>query len=166
MRETTSRLWCFRCVIVLLGLSLAFSATACNGGPTEPSFDDLVRIHTGRWRGNINGLEVVLDVHATKGSAGVGIEFGGTGTARSATGESHRLRINGGALVGAAGFSISAERGGETGPGSVILITTGDFAGEVSGDGRTWPGRFTSATAAGAAPIFGLGQYDVTFLKD
>lgn len=164
MLDTTTHARATPCVRVFLGLLLAFSATACNGGPTEPSFDDQVRMYTGRWRGNINSLGVVLDVQATKGSPGGGIELAGTGTALSATGESHRLRINGGALVGA-GFYLSAERAGATGPG-VILVTTGYFAGEVSRDGRTWPGRFTLETAVGAAPIFGLGEYDVTFIKD
>ena len=153
-------------VTVLLGLLLACSATACNGGPTEPSFDDLVRSYTGRWRGNINGFEVVFDVQASKGDPGGGLGFRGTGTARSATGELHRLWIDGGAFGSFVGFDVLLERGGETGPASVILTSMGDFNGVVSRDGRTWPGRFTSATAAGAAPIFGPGEYAVTLMKD
>ena len=67
MLDTTSGSRGFGCVTLVLGLILAFSATACNGGPTEPSYDDLVRMYTGRWRGNINGFEVVLDVQASNG---------------------------------------------------------------------------------------------------
>jgi hypothetical protein len=155
-----------RRTVRFLGLLLAFSATACNGGPTEPSFDELIRMYSGRWRGNINGLEVVLDVQASKGS--FGFNFLGTGTARATTGEIHRLRIDGGALPSGdfAAFYISKETGPETQPGGVILTSTGRFAGDVSPDGRSWPGRFTLETALGAAPIFGVGEYSVTLAKD
>ena len=152
---------------VLLGLLLAVNTMACSGGPTEPHHADLIRMYSGRWGGNINGLEVVLNVQAS--NEDFGIRFRGTGTARSATGEIHLLRIDGGALPAGGltpGFDIMVERGGETGPGSVILSTAGQFDGEVSPDGRTWPGRFTLAILGGAAPIFGLGEYSVTWIKE
>ena len=166
MSETNISWRPMRLVTGLFGVLLAFSV-ACNGGPTEPSNDDLVRMYTGRWRGNINGFEVVLDVQATKDSPGGGIALDGRGTARSATGEIDRLRINGGALVGA-GFDLMVERPGGTAPAGVILASTGYFHGELSRDGRTWPGRFTSwaATLAGAAAIFGPGEHSVTLLKE
>lgn len=165
MLDTTSGSRGFGCVTLVLGLILAFSAIACNNGPTEPSFDDLVRIYTGRWRGNLNGLEVVLDLQASKGSFGV--DFLGSGTARATTGEIHSLRIEGGALPSGdfAGFVIWKERPPETQPGGVILTSTGRFNGDVSPDGRSWPGRFTLETALGAAPIFGVGEYSVTLIK-
>ena len=54
-------------------------------------------------------------------------------------------------------------------PGGVIVRSdkfTGKFKGEVSGDGRTWPGHWTSADGANADPIFGPGEYSVTLTKD
>ena len=77
MVDTTRGSYAFRGVF--LGLLLAFSATAC-AGPTNPSFEELAEIYTGRWRGNINGSEVMLDMQASKDS--LGVEFLGTGTAR------------------------------------------------------------------------------------
>lgn len=160
----------WRRIVSSLGLVLALSATACNGRPTEPSLDDLIQTYTGVWRGNINGLDVVLDVRASRGE--LGLRFGGTGTARSATGESHRLRLDGGRLTGDSfpdRLVFLVERGGDTGPGSVFITSAGDFAGELSRDGLTWSGRFTSASAggvAGGAPIFGPSVYDVTLTKD
>jgi hypothetical protein len=69
-------------VAVLVGLLLAFSGVACNG-PTRPTLDDLVVIYTGRWRGNINGWAVTLDVQATQARPADGrvIGLSGTGTA-------------------------------------------------------------------------------------
>jgi hypothetical protein len=153
------------CATALLPLLLAFSATGCNGGPTEPKVDGLVGIYTGRWRGNINGLEVVLNVQATKKGAG-GIGLNGTGTARSATGEIHPLRIEGDSFAGNTLLYLNVERGGGTGPGSVILMQTGSFDGEEPRDGRTWPGSFTSVTGEGGAPIFGPGTHSVTLTKE
>ena len=54
----------WRRMVTFLGVLLAFTAAACNGGPTGPSDDELFGIYTGRWRGTINGFEVVLDVQA------------------------------------------------------------------------------------------------------
>jgi hypothetical protein len=162
MRNTNSRGRTMQ--TALLGLLLACSVTACSGGPTEPS--DLARSYTGRWRGNINGFEVVFDLQASDGDPGGGLGFRGTGTARSATGELHRLRMEGGAFGSLVGLDVLLERGGETGPASVFLTSAGDFHGVVSGDGRTWPGRFTSEAVLGGAPIFGPGEYAVTWLKD
>ena len=153
-----------RLVIGLFGVLLALSV-ACNGGPTQPSDNDRVRMYPGRWRGNINNLEVVLDVQASEGSFAINIL--GTGTARSATGEIHRLRIDGGVLWGGslpARFDILVEREG-TGPG-VVTVTSGAFEGDVSPDGRTWPGRFTSERTKGAAVIFGPGEHSVTLTKE
>jgi len=166
MLKATSGSRSFRGLIGFLVLVLCFSVTACNGGPTEPSFDDLIRMYSGRWRGNINGLEVVLNVQAS--NASFGFEFLGTGTARATTGEIHSLRIEGGALPGGdlAGFVILKERPPETQPGGVILTSTGRFNGDVSPDGRSWPGRFTLETERGAAPIFGVGEYSVTLIKE
>jgi hypothetical protein len=153
-----------RLVRGLFGVLLTLSA-ACNGGPTAPSNDDLIRMYSGRWRGNINNLEVVLDVRASDPS--FGITFLGTGTARSATGEIHRLRIDGGTLLGGGftpRFAILVELEG-TGPG-VVTVTSGAFEGDVSPDGRTWPGRFTSDPNKGAAVIFGPGEHSVTLTKE
>lgn len=155
----------FRCATVILGLLLAFSATACNRGPTAPSFDDLVRTYTGRWRGNINGVEVVLDVQARKGSLSGGLDFLGTGTARSATGEIHPLRVRGESFTGMTPLlDFSVEREG-TGPG-VILIYQGSFDSELPRDGRTWSGRFRPPPVPSAANIFGPGEHPVTLTKD
>ena len=151
-----------RLVTGLFGVLLAFSV-ACNGGPTAPSDDDLIRMYSGRWRGNINNLEVVLDVRGSEQYADIGIRFLGTGTARSATGEIHYLRIDGGALPGGGltpGFDISVEQSGGS------FVTSGDFEGDVSPDGRTWPGRFTSNREKGAAVIFGPGEHSVTLTKE
>ena len=128
MRHTTSGSPALRPLTVLAGLLLVLSA-ACNRGPTEPSFDELIRTYSGRWRGNINGLEVVLDVQASDGS--FGFNFLGTGTARATTGEIHRLRIDGGALPGGdfAGFVIWKESGGETGSGRCTSHTRGASMG-------------------------------------
>jgi hypothetical protein len=81
-------------VFLLVGLLLAFSAPACKGGPTEPSDADVVARYTGRWRGNINGLEVVLEMRAEKVPGLVSLD--GTATALNpTTGEMHRLKIGG-----------------------------------------------------------------------
>ncbi len=149
-----------RLVTGLFGVLLALSV-ACNGGPTQPSDNDRVRMYPGRWRGNINGLEVVLDVQASEGSFAINIL--GTGTARSATGEIHHLTIDGGVLWGGslpARLAILVER--KTGG----FVTSGDFEGDVSPDGRTWPGRFTSNRDKGAAVIFGPGEHSVTLTKE
>jgi hypothetical protein len=168
MFDTTTHARATPCVRVFLGLLLAFSVSACNGGPTEPSYDDLIRLYTGRWRGNINGFEVVLDVQASRRD--VGIAFTGSGIARSTTGESHRLRIQGGTLgvasLPTASLQLMVERGGETGPGSVISSLAGTFDGEQPADGRTWSGRFTAPQAVGDFLIFGTGEYPVTLTKD
>ena len=144
-----------------LGLLLAFTATAC-GGPTAPSLEDLIGSYTGRWRGNINGFEAVLDVRAelAQGTGG-GFRLSGSGTALNpATRENHPLSIAGSAWLRDSEFILASERGG---------ASTGRFDGELSPDGRTWSGRFRSITAegaAGGAPIFGPSVYDVTWTKD
>ena len=87
--------------------------------------------------------------------------------AQSATGEIHRLGIDGGTLVGLTpAFHILVERSEGTAPGSVFLANSGGFEGEVLPDGRTWPGRFTSDTVKGAAAIFGPGEHSVTLIKE
>lgn len=142
-------------VTILLGLLAAFSVMACNGGPTEPTFDELVG---GRWRGSINGFQVVLDVR-TAPAPGTGGGFNLSGSANAlnpTTGESHPLTISGSSWVRNAECSLITVGG----------ATTGQFWGEVAPDGRSWPGRFTSNTALGAAPIFGPGEYAVTLSKD
>ena len=158
-------------VTVLLGLLLALSGAACSGGPTEPTFDDLPGIYTGRWRGNINGFEVVLDVRATPGNSAQWISVGldGEGTAlNSATGESHRLTVSG-QTSGESSTIFLLSIAYVFGTGGVILSggqVTGNFRGGVSPDGRTWPGRWTSATSRDNAPIFGPGEYSVTLIKE
>ena len=57
------------------------------------------------------------------------------------------------------------------GPGGVLLSGgqgVGAFDGDVSGDGRTWPGRYTTwpATPPGAEVIFGPGEHSVTLTKE
>lgn len=167
MLDTTSGSRASGCAKVLLGLLLAFSV-ACNLGPTRPSADDRIRLYTGRWSGNINGLEIVLDMQAGYEFA-IGLD--GTGTARNpATGEIHRLEIFGtGRWDDAAVTEFSLNTAYETGPGGVILgggKITGEFRGAVSRDGRTWPGHWTSTTHIDGAPIFGPGQHSVTLIKE
>jgi hypothetical protein len=156
----------------LFGVLLALSV-ACNGGPTEPSLDDLVPTYTGRWRGNINGWPVVLDVLAEPGNVARWIPVGleGTGTALNpATGESHRLTVLGQtAGENSTFFSLNIAR--VIGPGGVLLgggQGVGLLKGAVSDDGRTWPGRFTSwpATLPDAEVIFGPGEHSVTLAKE
>ena len=155
-------------VTVLFGVLLAFSV-ACNVGPTRPSADDRVRLYTGRWSGNINGLEIVLDMQA-------GFDFliglDGTGTARNpATGEVHRLEIFGmGEWDDADVTEFSLNTAYELGPPPRQVILgggkhTGEFRGSVSRDGRTWPGHWTSTTRNDGAPIFGPGSHSVTLIK-
>jgi hypothetical protein len=170
MRDRNSR--CRR-MVTFLGLLLAFSAMACNGGPTEPSFDELPGIYTGRWRGNINAFEIVLDVQAEPGRAKDWVPVGlrGTGTGlNSATGESHRLTIRG-STAGGNTTSFTILTALETGPGGVILgggEVTGWFEDSASRDGRTWPGKFRSIPddIINARPIFGPGEYSVTLIKE
>lgn len=154
-------------VFLLVGLLLAFSAPACKGGPTEPSDADVVARYTGRWRGNINGLEVVLEMRAEKVPGLVSLD--GTATALNpTTGEMHRLKI-GGVKPGAGVplFNLFTEEViGPDGEGVVLSQHTGQFLGEVSGDGRTWPGRFTTTTDNAGAPIFGPGEHAVTLTKE
>ena len=158
-------------VAVLVGLLLTFSGTACNSGPTEPTLTDLPGTYAGRWRGNINGFEVVLDVRATPGDSARWIPVGldGEGTAlNSATGESHRLTVRGStAGRGTTIFLLSIAY--VLGPGGVVLSggqVTGNFRGDPLPDGRTWPGHWTSATGIYNAPIFGPGEYSVTLIKE
>ena len=162
MRDRNSR--CRR-MVTFLGLLLAFSAMACSFGPTEPSS---LGIYTGRWRGNITGWEVVIDINpAEKGGQGGGLRLSGSASAlNSATGASHRLTILGSAFLYDAEVSLMTQSGGETGPGSVILTSTGRFDGEVSRDGRTWSGGFESYTGIpGGASIFDPGKHSVTLTK-
>ena len=117
---------------LLRGLLLAMCATACNSGPTEPSDSDLIRLYTGRWRGNINGFDVALNVRAEKGRPEHGgiLGLSGTGIATNpTTAEIHRFDIHGQAL-GYPWFSLFTVY--ETGPGGVILgggKHTGGFEG-------------------------------------
>ena len=158
------------CATALLPLLLAFSATGCNGGPTRPSADDRVRLYTGRWSGNINGFEIVLDMQATHDFV---IGLGGTGTARNpATGEIHRLEIFGfGEYNAASSTEFSLNTPYEIGPPprQEILVFPkhiGDFRGAVSGNGRTWPGHWTSTTRDNGLDIFGPGTHAVTLTKE
>lgn len=155
-------------VTVLLVLLLACSATACNGGPTGPAAEDRVGLYTGRWRGTINGLEVVLDMEARRGDL---IVLDGTGTARNpATGENHRLRILGFGSFndahGSADFSLWANPTELVGGFLTGGQHTGQFKGNVSRDGRTWPGRWTTTNYSDGAPIFGPGEYSATLIKE
>jgi hypothetical protein len=161
MRDRNSS---WRRMVRFLGLLLAFTAAACNGGPTGPSTDELIALYTGTWRGNINGLDVILNVRAMPSRTDLGLEFDGSGTTRFATGEWHHLWIEGGTLGSGfgAGFGLGLA-GGETGRD---VVSTGHFNGEVSRDGRTWPGRFTSVMGQGGEPIFGPGEHSVTLTKD
>jgi hypothetical protein len=152
----------------LFGVLLALSV-ACNGGPTEPSLDDLVPMHTGRWKGTINGWPVVLDVRAQPGNADQWIPVGldGTGTALNpATGESHSLTVFGQSAGGNSTF-FSLLTAWVIGPGGVILgggKVVGLFEGAVSDDGRTWPGRWRVTNTLD--PLFGLGEGPVTLIKE
>lgn len=167
MRDRNSR--CRR-MVTFLGLLLAFSAMACNGGPTEPTRDELVGIYTGRWRGTINGFEVVLDVQAESGrpSSGVLLVLDGSATARNpGTGETHRLNVSGQAECRRCGGWFILIIPPEVGPGAVIVRSEqgiGTFDGSVSSDRRTWPGYWTSV--GWPAPIFGPGGGPVTLTKD
>ena len=151
MRDRNSR--CRR-VVTFLGPLLAFSAMACNGGPTEPSS---LGIYTGRWRGNITGWEVVLDMRADEGGQGGGLRLSGSASAlNSATGESHRFTIDGSAFLDHARAGLITQSG----------IWTGTFDGEVSLDRRTWSGPFESATGIrGGASIFEPGMHSATLTK-
>ena len=158
-----------RRMTLLLGLLLAMCATACNSGPTEPSDSELIRLYTGRWRGNINGFDVALNLRTQKGRPADGgiIGLGGTGIATNpTTAEIHRFDIRGLAL-GNPSFGLFTVY--ETGPGGVILgggKHTGDFDGYVPRDGLTWHGRWTSTTWADGVPIFGPGEYAITLTKE
>ncbi len=118
MLDTTSCSRGIGCLAVLLGL-LAFSGTACNG-PTRPTQEDRFGLYTGRWRGNINSLEVVLDMQAERG---FGLPaLGGTGTAlNAATGEIHRLTIS--------GFANSEDRADSTASFTSLPLTRSDQEG-------------------------------------
>ena len=156
--------------LVLAPMLLA-TAASCKGGPTQPTFDELVGIYTGTWRGSINGFEVVLDVKAERGQPFDGglVGLGGTATARNpATGESHDLTIFGQA-VGPSSTWFRLAIPMAVGPGGVIVKFeqgTGEFRGAVASDRRTWPGHWTSTTHADGAPIFGPGGGAVTLTKD
>ena len=144
----------------LLGLLLAFNV-ACNGGPTGPSDAELAALYTGKWRGNINGFELVLDIQAEVGDL---TAMHGTGTAANpATGEIHGLGLFGFVnTYTTTNFRLSL-------PSEVpfgIIRDTGEFRGNVSRDGRTWPGRWTATNTSDGVPIFGLGTYSVTFIRD
>ena len=168
MRDRTSR--CRR-MVRFLGLLLAFSAMACNGGPTKPDKLEELEIYAGRWRGTINGFEVVLDVQTERGrgSAGGMVELGGSATARNpGTGETHRLNISGGA-VGLSWNSLTLMTPPEVGPGGVIVRSdkgTGTLTGSVLRDRRTWPGSWRSWDGVNADPIFGPDGGPVTLTKD
>lgn len=175
MRDRNSR--CRR-MVTFLGLLLAFSGVACNGGPTEPTFDELPGIYTGRWRGNINGWEVVLDVQAEPGDLQRWVPVGlrGTGTAfNSATGENHPLRVSG-STAGGNSTSFQLRTPYEFGPGGSVLggnkhIASFDgvesaYGSDVSPDGRTWTVRWRPTDFTDEAPIFGQVTLPVTLIKD
>ena len=152
-------------MVTFLGLLLAFSAMACNGGRTEPSS---LEIYTGRWRGNITGWDVDFDIMRVQtGGQGGGLRLSGSGSAlNSATGQRHALTVDGSAFLNTASVGLMTQSGGETGPASVILTTTGTFSGVVSGDGRTWSGEFESYTGIpGGGSIFDPGKHSVTLTK-
>lgn len=157
-------------VAVLVGLLLTFSGVACNG-PTGPTLDDLVGIYTGRWRGNINGWAVTLDVQATKARPADGRVVGlrGTGTALNSAGESHRLAV-GGLTVGGSWTEIDFRTPEEFGPGPGGLRIVGgnqhfgSFNGSVSG--RTWGGSWTPTTFIDGTPILGPASPSVTLIKE
>ena len=158
-------------MVTCLGLLLAFTAAACNGGPTRPSDDETIGIYTGRWRGTINGFEVVLDVQAERGrpSESGTVALHGSATARNpGTGEIHRLNVSG-LVVGPGSTSFILIIPPELGPGGLIVRSqqvTGTFRGGVSPDRRTWPGYWTLWGGADAAPIFGPDGGPVTLTKD
>jgi hypothetical protein len=162
--DMTSRSPAVGRMTVLLGLLLAFSGVAC--GPTRPTWEDEIALYSGRWRGNINGLETVLDVRAERGRPQDGSLVGlkGTGTAmNSGTGESHRLEVFG--LVG----SFQLRTPYEFGPGGFVLGGNkhiGWFDGNVSPDGRTWTGRWRPTDLTDGAPIFGQVSRSVTLIKE
>ena len=92
----------------------------------------------------------------------------GTVTSRNpATGQTHRLQVRGGAIgPNSTWFYLMIPN--EVGPGGVIVRWqqgTGEFRGAGTPDRRTWPGVWTSATGADAAPIFGPGEHSVTLAK-
>ena len=88
MSRTNNSCRPMRRVTGLFGVLLAFSV-ACNSGPTRPSDADVAGRYTGKWRGNINGFEVILDIRAGVGDL---VGMNGTGTARNPeTGEIHHL---------------------------------------------------------------------------
>ena len=160
-------------VTVLLGLLLASSGMGCKG-PTGPSDEDRASLYTGRWSGNINGFQVVLDIQAewVSGPLHRDLHLEGIGTALNpTTTEMHQLSIFGSGRLSAESRSaalLNIDIAREIGAGGVILSGgqhTGQFHGDVLGDGRTWPGRFTSTTYAFAAPIFGPGDHPVTLIK-
>ena len=153
-------------MVTFLGLLLAFSAMACNSGLTGPSDDELFGIYTGRWRGTINGFEVVLDVQAERGrpSSGVLLVLNGSATARNpGTGETHPLNVHGQAECRLCGGWFILEIPFEVGRSPQAV---GDFDGSVSSDRRTWPGVWRSWDGANAAPIFGPDGGPVTLTKD
>ena len=158
-----------RSATAVLGLLLAVNGAACNS-PTRPSQEDRFEVYTGRWRGNINGVDIVLEVRAERGFGSP--YLGGTGTAvNAATGETYRLTISGfGTIVDAestAFFNIFTAD--EFSAGGLLLSSgkhTGDMRGNVSRDGRTWPGRWTSTTNTDGAPIFGPGEHPFTLIKE
>ena len=98
----------------------------------------------------------------------------GSGTARNtATGETHQLGVFGVGKWGRdyelapAVINIGTPR--QIGPGGVLLgggQVAGQFLGDVSNDGRMWPGHFTSATNQFDLPFFGPGVHSVTLVKD
>ena len=157
-------------VAVLVGLLLTFSGVACNG-PTRPTLDDLVGIYTGRWRGNINGWAVTLDVQATQGLPSGGGAFGvhGTGTALNSAGESHRLAVLGITLTRSVEIDFRTPEEFGPGPGGNLRIVGGNkhigsFNGSVSG--RTWAGGWKPTTWIDGTPILGPASPSVTLIKE
>lgn len=163
MSRTNNSCRPMRRVTGLFGVLLAFSV-ACNSGPTRPSDADLAGRYTGKWRGNINGFEVILDIRAGVGDL---VGMNGTGTARNPeTGEIHHLGIIGFGTFndahGTANFRLWLPAEVPAGPSR----DTGEFRGNVSPDGRTWPGRWTATNNSDGVPIFGPSVYSVTLIKE
>ena len=163
MSATSSSCRPMRRVTGLFGVLLAFSV-ACNGGPTRPSDVEIAARYTGKWRGNINGFEVVLDIQAGVGDL---VGMNGTATARSpATGEIHQLTLIG---FGTFNYAHGNDDFRLWLPAEVPfgqLRDTGQFRGNVSPDGRTWQGRWTATNDSNGVVLFGPSVYSVTLIKE
>ncbi len=161
---------------LLFALPGALGVAACSSGPLRPSDPQRFSLYSGTWRTSINGWEVVLQMEAVQGFAGPALL--GSGSARNeVTGETHILRIAGDGTNDdshgfVARFDLWADPYQPT-PGSSMATNpggrhTGWFTGNVLGDGRTWPGRWSGTNVtdpyAGLA-LFGAGSNAVMWIK-